>query len=70
MSDANILIVGSVAFDDVETPAGRRPNSLGGSANYFAVGASHFAPVQLVAVVGEDFPSDHVGSAKAKRRRP
>ena len=60
MSQSSILIVGSVAFDDVETPAGRRPQSLGGSANYFAVGASHFAPVQLVAVVGEDFPKSHI----------
>jgi sugar/nucleoside kinase (ribokinase family) len=60
MSKAKILIVGSVAFDDVETPAGRRPDSLGGSANYFAVGASHFAPIQLVAVVGEDFPKAHI----------
>ena len=62
-----ILIVGSVAFDDVETPAGRRPQSLGGSANYFAVGASHFAPVQLVAVVGEDFPSAHVDALKDRK---
>lgn len=60
MSQPNILIVGSVAFDDVETPAGRRPQSLGGSANYFAVGASHFAPIRLVAVVGEDFPKSHI----------
>lgn len=64
MNDAQILIVGSVAFDDVETPAGRRPNSLGGSANYFAVGASHFAPIQLVAVVGEDFPNEHIEALK------
>ncbi len=64
MSEAKILIVGSVAFDDVETPAGRRPLSLGGSANYFAVGASHFAPIQLVAVVGEDFPESHVSALR------
>jgi sugar/nucleoside kinase (ribokinase family) len=55
-----ILIVGSVAFDDVETPAGRRERSLGGSANYFAMGASHFTSVQLVAVVGADFPEGHI----------
>ena len=59
MSEA-VLIVGSVAFDDVETPAGRRERSLGGSANYFAMGASHFTPVRLVAVVGQDFPADHM----------
>lgn len=66
LSSQPILIVGSVAFDDVETPAGRRPQSLGGSANYFAVGASHFAPVQLVAVVGEDFPNDHISSLQKR----
>jgi sugar/nucleoside kinase (ribokinase family) len=55
-----LLIVGSVAFDDVETPAGRRERSLGGSANYFSVAASRFAPVHLVAVVGQDFPQDHL----------
>jgi sugar/nucleoside kinase (ribokinase family) len=65
-SPSNILIVGSVAFDDVETPAGRRERSLGGSANYFAMGASHFGPVQLVAVVGEDFPADHIATLKAR----
>jgi len=65
-SPSNILIVGSVAFDDVETPAGRRERSLGGSANYFAMGASHFGPVQLVAVVGEDFPADHIETLKAR----
>ena len=61
-----ILIVGSVAFDDVETPAGRRERSLGGSANYFAVGASHFAPIQLVAVVGQDFPLSHLEMLSAR----
>ena len=42
MTAQPVLIVGSVAFDDVETPAGRRERSLGGSANYFAMAASHF----------------------------
>jgi sugar/nucleoside kinase (ribokinase family) len=61
-----VLIVGSVAFDDVETPAGRRERSLGGSANYFAMGASHFSSVSLVAVVGQDFPEDHVEVLKQR----
>ena len=61
-----LLIVGSVAFDDVETPAGRRERSLGGSANYFSVAASHFAPVHLVAVVGQDFPQSHIDYLKAR----
>jgi sugar/nucleoside kinase (ribokinase family) len=53
----SILVVGSVAFDTIETPYGRAAEVLGGSAAYFAVAASYFAPVKLVAVVGEDFPA-------------
>ncbi|HEV8712779.1 MAG TPA: PfkB family carbohydrate kinase [Candidatus Binatia bacterium] len=52
----SILVVGSVAFDTIETPYGRVEEVLGGSAAYFAVAASYFAPVKLVAAVGEDFP--------------
>jgi sugar/nucleoside kinase (ribokinase family) len=55
----SILVVGSVAFDTVQTPAGRAEEVLGGSASYFSVAASFFAPVHLVAVVGEDFAPDH-----------
>ena len=51
----SLLAVGSVAFDDLETPAGRRENLLGGSATYFTLSASHFAPARMVAVVGTDF---------------
>jgi len=53
-----IAVVGSVAFDTIETPTGRAEEVLGGSATHFAVAASYFAPVRLVAVVGEDFPRD------------
>jgi sugar/nucleoside kinase (ribokinase family) len=49
------LVVGSVAFDDLETPAGHQDNVLGGSASYFSLAASRLHPVQVVAVVGEDF---------------
>ena len=56
MSDNAIAVVGSVAFDTIETPVGRAEEVLGGSATHFAVAASYFAPVQLVAAVGEDFP--------------
>ena len=52
-----VAVVGSVAFDDIETPAGRAANVLGGSATHFAVAASYFAPVHLIAVVGDDFPA-------------
>src|ERR1700678_2695508 len=51
----SLLVVGSVAFDAIETPFGKVDRTPGGEASYFARAASHFAPVQLVAVVGEDF---------------
>ena len=52
----SVLVVGSVALDSVETPFGKAEDVLGGSATYFSASASHQAPVQLVGVVGEDFP--------------
>jgi sugar/nucleoside kinase (ribokinase family) len=54
------LVVGSVAFDTIRTPFGTATEVLGGSANYFAVAASFFTDVRLVAVVGEDFPEAHL----------
>lgn len=51
-----VLVVGSVALDSVETPFGRADDVLGGSATFFAASASHFTPVQLVGVVGDDYP--------------
>jgi sugar/nucleoside kinase (ribokinase family) len=54
---AAIAVVGSMAFDSIETGAGRADDELGGSAMYFSVAASYFAPVHLVAPVGEDFPA-------------
>src|SRR5579883_1335114 len=56
----DLLVVGSVALDSVETQAARRDDVLGGSASFFSVAASFLCPVQLVAVVGEDFPAEHV----------
>lgn len=53
----DLLVVGSVAIDSVETPFGREEEALGGSALYFTAAASLFATVRLVAVVGEDFPA-------------
>lgn len=53
---SGIAVIGSVAFDDIETPGGRADDVLGGSATHFAVAASFFAPVHLIAVVGDDFP--------------
>ena len=57
----SLLVVGSVAFDDLETPFGRRERALGGSATYFSLSASRFHPVRVVAVVGEDFGPDQMG---------
>jgi len=55
----DILVVGSVALDSVRTPFGMAEEALGGSASYFSFSAGHYAPVRLVAVVGEDFPAVH-----------
>jgi len=55
----DILVVGSVGLDSVATPFGQVTEALGGSASYFALSATHFAPVRVVAVVGEDFPQPH-----------
>ncbi len=50
-----ITVVGSVAYDSIETPAGRRDRCLGGAATYFSLAASFFTDVRVIAVVGEDF---------------
>ncbi len=54
-----ILVVGSVAFDSLETPSGRRERVLGGAATHFALAASFFTDVRVVGVVGEDFLPEH-----------
>jgi sugar/nucleoside kinase (ribokinase family) len=54
----SLLVVGSVALDTVETPFGRAADALGGSATFFSAAASLFHPVQLVGVVGTDYPMD------------
>jgi len=55
-----LLVVGSVALDTVKTPFGEGTEVLGGSATYFSTAASYFTTVDLIAVVGEDFPAEHV----------
>jgi sugar/nucleoside kinase (ribokinase family) len=55
-----LLVVGSVALDTVKTPFGEGTEVLGGSATYFSTAASYFTSVDLIAVVGEDFPAEHV----------
>lgn len=62
----SLLVVGSVALDSVETPFGKREDVVGGSATFFSTAASLFTPVQLVAVVGEDFPAEHVSFLQSR----
>lgn len=57
--DLAILVVGSVAFDSLETPSGKRERVLGGAATHFALAASFFTDVRVVGVVGEDFLPEH-----------
>ena len=63
----SILVVGSVAYDTVETPFGTAERVLGGSASFFSIAASFFVPVRLVAVVGSDFEQKHVDALAAHR---
>jgi len=62
----SILVVGSVAYDTVETPFGRAERVLGGSASFFAVAASFFVPVNLVGVVGEDFGEEQLAAFRGR----
>ena len=55
-----VLVVGTVAFDSVETPQASAERILGGSAAYFAMTASFYSPVQLVGVIGQDFPQEYL----------
>ncbi len=61
-----LLVVGSVAFDTVRTPFGEVTEVLGGSATYFSTAASFFTDVNVIAVVGEDFPEEHVAFLKSR----
>ena len=62
----NLLVVGSVALDSVETPYGKVEKALGGSASYFSVAASYFTEVGVVAVIGQDFSEDHVDLLRSR----
>ena len=63
----SLLVVGSVAFDALESPYGKVDRALGGAATYFAIAASFFSPVHLVAIVGDDFTKE---DAAVFRGRP
>ena len=55
----SILVVGSVAFDSIETPHGSADHCLGGAATHFALAASYFTEVRVIGVVGKDFTAEH-----------
>jgi sugar/nucleoside kinase (ribokinase family) len=63
----SLLVVGSVAFDGLESPYGKVERTLGGAATYFAVTASFFTPVHLVAIVGEDFTEKDAAVFRGRR---
>jgi sugar/nucleoside kinase (ribokinase family) len=63
----SVLVVGSIALDTVKTPVEEHADLLGGSASYAAVGASFFTPVNLVGVVGNDFPKPHIEFFASRR---
>jgi sugar/nucleoside kinase (ribokinase family) len=54
----SLVVIGSVAYDAIETPYGKRERTLGGSCTYIALSASYFAPTAIVAVVGDDFAAE------------
>jgi sugar/nucleoside kinase (ribokinase family) len=62
----SIVVVGSVAFDTIASPSGKVEDVLGGAATYFALAASYFTPVRVVAVVGDDFTADHENVLKKR----
>jgi sugar/nucleoside kinase (ribokinase family) len=59
MKNYPLMVVGTVAIDSVETPYGKKDTVFGGSASYFSYAASFFTPVEVVAVVGADFPDEY-----------
>ena len=62
----SLLVVGSVALDSVETPFGKAEEVLGGSATYFSAAASHQCAVQLVGVVGNDYPVERLEALRER----
>jgi sugar/nucleoside kinase (ribokinase family) len=63
----SLLTVGTVAFDDIKTPHGHAERAIGGAATYISLSAANFTkPIQLVSVIGNDFPDDVLQDMKAK----
>lgn len=56
----SLLVIGSIAFDKVETPFASRDEAIGGAAVYFSYAAANFAPIRLIGIIGDDFPSAEI----------
>ena len=66
----SLIVVGSMAFDAIETPFGKSDKIIGGAATYIAWSASNFTtPIQQISVVGGDFPKEELRSFERKRCR-
>ncbi len=63
----SVLVVGSIALDTIKTPIEEHADLLGGSASYASVAASFFSPVNLVGIVGDDFPKEHIDLLQSRR---
>ncbi|HEY4875827.1 MAG TPA: sugar kinase, partial [Puia sp.] len=62
----SLIVVGSMAFDDIETPFGKSDKIVGGAATYIAWCASNFTPVKQISVVGGDFPKEELDALSAR----
>ncbi len=67
MKSVNLVVLGTLAFDSIQTPFGKVENVLGGSATYFSLAARNFSEVGIVGVVGKDFPHEHLEFLKNKK---
>ena len=61
-----VLVVGSVAFDNVITPYGQKEHILGGAASYCSFAASYYAQVRMVGVIGNDFGEEHLDRLRSR----
>src|SRR5580765_1780583 len=66
MDSAAALVVGSLAFDDLDMPTGEFRDVLGGAATYSSIAASFLSPVRLVGVIGKDFGEEHLDMLRAR----
>jgi sugar/nucleoside kinase (ribokinase family) len=62
----SLVVVGSVAIDNIISPEGRKDNSMGGSACYFSCAASYFVPVNFVGIIGRDYPEEYLDLLRSK----